>query len=63
LSRAAPGRAILLEAAEKLARDLGCTGLELRLSARGFADGCSARAQGWTSLGLSLDSVIFVKPL
>ena len=63
LSRAAPGRAILLEAAEKLARDLGCTGLELRLSARGFADDCAPRAQGWTSLGLSLDSVIFVKPL
>ena len=63
LSQAAPGRRILLEAAEKLAHDLGCTGLELRLGARGFADERSARANCWTSLGLALDSVIFVKPL
>ena len=63
LSQAAPGRKALLAAAERLALDLGCTGLELRLSARGFAEMDGARAQGWTSLGLSLDSVIFVKPL
>lgn len=63
LSRAAPGRRALLDAAEKLARDLGCKGLELRLASRGFADEHSARAHGWTSLGLSLDSVIFVKSL
>ena len=63
LSRAAPGRAILLDAAEKLARDLGCSALELRLSSRGFADPQSARAEGWASLGLSIDSVIFIKPL
>jgi len=63
LSRAAPGRRALLDAAEKLARDLGCTGLELRLASRGFADEHSAKAHGWTGLGLSLDSVILVKPL
>ena len=63
LSRAAPGRRALLDAAEKLARDLGCTGLELRLASRGFADEHSAKAHGWTALGLSLDSVILVKPL
>ena len=63
LSQSAPARRALLEAAEKLAHDLGCTGLELRLGARGFADQHVAKAQGWTSLGLSLDSVIFVKPL
>lgn len=63
LSRAAPGRRVLLDAAEKLARDLGCTGLELRLASRGFADEHSGKAHGWTSLGLALDSVIFVKPL
>lgn len=63
LSQAAPGRAALLEAAEKLGRDLGCTGLELRVSARGLADEHSAKAQGWTALGLSLDATIFVKPL
>jgi hypothetical protein len=63
LSQAAPGRRILLEAAEKLAYDLGCKALEIRLGARGFADQHAARAQGWASLGVSLDSVIFVKPL
>ena len=63
LSRAAPGRAALLEAAERLALDLGCTGLELRLAAKGFVDGNGAKTEGWTSLGLALDSVIFVKPL
>jgi len=63
LSQAAPGRAALLEAAEKLGRDLGCTGLELRLGSRGLADDHSPKAQVWTALGLSLDAVIFVKPL
>ncbi|HXG81775.1 MAG TPA: hypothetical protein VNJ05_08235 [Sphingomicrobium sp.] len=63
LSQAAPGRTALLEAAEKLALELGCTGLELRVGSRGFADEHNAKAQGWTSLGLALDSVIFVKPL
>lgn len=63
LSHNAPGRRALLAAAESLARQLGCTGLELRLASKGFADGNSARAEGWISLGLALDSVIFVKPL
>ncbi len=63
LSQAAPGRATLLAAAERLALDLGCTGLELRLASKGLADDNSAKTQGWTSLGLSLDSVILVKPL
>jgi hypothetical protein len=63
LSQAAPGRQVLLAAAEKLGRDMGCTGLELRLGSRGLADEHSSKAHGWTTLGLSLDSVIFVKPL
>lgn len=63
LSRAAPGRQALLDAAENLGRDLGCTGLELRLTSRGFADEHSARVHGWASLGLAMDSVIFVKAL
>lgn len=63
LSQAAPGRAALMAAAEDLARSLGCTGLEVRVGSRGFADPGSAKASGWLSLGLSLDSVIFVKPL
>jgi hypothetical protein len=61
LSQAAPGRRALLGAAERLARDLGCTGLELRLPSRGLADEYSVKAQAWTSLGMALDSVVFVK--
>ena len=63
LSRAAPGRAALMSAAEELARSLGCTGVEIRLAARGFAEPDSPKASGWLALGLALDSVIFVKPL
>ena len=46
LSQAAPGRQFLLDAAEGLARSLGCTGLEVRVGARGIADGNSAKAAG-----------------
>jgi len=63
LSQAAPGRAALLEAAEKLGRDLGCTGLELRVGARGLADSSAPKAQGWAALGLELDSIVLVKSL
>lgn len=59
LSRNAPGRRALLAAAEDLARDLGCTGLELRVGARGIADPGAQKVQGWVSLGLALDSVVF----
>lgn len=63
LTQAAPARQALMSAAEELARSLGCTGLEVRVGQRGFADASSPRAQGWLSLGLTLDSVIFVKTL
>jgi hypothetical protein len=63
LSQSAPGRAALLEAAEKLGRELGCTGLELRVGARGLADPSAPKAQGWVSLGLEPDSIMLVKPL
>lgn len=63
LSQAAPARKALVAAAEDLARSLGCTGLEVRVGQRGFADPDSPRARGWLSLGLALDSVIFVKSL
>lgn len=62
-NRAAPGRRALCEAAEALALELGCSALEYRLGSRGYADGGSAKAQGWASLGHSLDSVVFTKPL
>ncbi len=63
LSRAAPGRAALMAAAEERARLLGCTGIEVRTSARGIADAGCDKAAGWLALGLALESVIFVKPL
>jgi hypothetical protein len=63
LSQAAPGRKFLLEAAEDLARSLGCTGVEVRVGARGMVDGSSSRATGWVNLGLALDSAMFVKAL
>lgn len=63
LSQSAPGRAALLEAAEKLGRDLGCTGLELRIGAKGLADPRAPKAQGWAALGLELDSIVLVKSL
>jgi len=63
LSRNAPGRRALLAAAEDLARHLGCTGIELRIGARGIADPGSPRLRGWVSLGLDLDSVVFATDL
>jgi hypothetical protein len=63
LSQAAPGRRALLAAAEDLAFKLGCTGLEVRIPHRGLTDSDSPRVSGWTSVGLDLDSVVFVKPL
>ena len=63
LSQAAPGRSALLDAAESLARSLGCTGLEVRVGARGLADENRSKAGGWLNLGLTLDSAVFVKPL
>lgn len=63
LSRAAPGRAVLIAAAEKLGRLLGCRGLEVRVGSRRFVDPDSTKIEGWVSLGFALDSVMFVKPL
>ena len=63
LNHAAPGRRALCEAAETLARKQGCAAIELRLDSRGFADGGTARAQGWLNLGHRLDAVVFTKML
>ena len=63
LSRAAPGRKALCEAAEALARKHGCTAIEIRLDRGKFAEGVTARTQGWLGLGHSLESVVFVKSL
>jgi len=63
LSQAAPGRRLLMAIAERLARHRGCTGIEVRTGARGIADAHSAKASGWLSLGMGLDSVVFVKSI
>lgn len=63
LSQNAPGRQALLAAAEYLARELGCTGVELRISPRGIADAASPKVGGWLSLGLDLDSVVLATNL
>ena len=63
LNRAAPGRKALCEAAEALARKQGCTAIEIRLDSRGFAEGSTARTQGWLNLGHSLEAVVFTKSL
>lgn len=61
LSRAAPGRRMLCEAAEGLARDMGCVAVELRLSSRGFVTDDSSRALGWTSVDHRPEAVILAK--
>jgi hypothetical protein len=63
LSRAAPGRAAMIAAAEALGRSLGCVAMEVRTGARGIADAAGPRALGWTALGMRLDSAVFVKAL
>lgn len=61
LNRAAPGRHALCNAAEVLAREQGCTAIEVRLDSRGFVDHTTVKAQGWMNLGHSLAAVVFVK--
>lgn len=63
LSQTAPGRRALFAAAEDLARQLGCTGVELRIGARGIADAGSSKVGGWIALGLDLDSVVLAATL
>jgi hypothetical protein len=63
LSQAAPGRKLLMAVAENFARQLGCTGIEVRIGRRGVADPHSTKAAGWLELGMELESVVFVKSL
>ena len=63
LSQPAPARRTLILAAEDLARSFGCSGLEVRVGQRGLAHASSPKARGWLALGMTLDSVIFVKSL
>ncbi|HET9335830.1 MAG TPA: hypothetical protein VFO12_05415 [Sphingomicrobium sp.] len=63
LSQAAPGRQLLMALAQKLARHKGCTGIEVRIGARGIADPASAKANGWLALGMALESAVFTKTL
>ena len=63
LSRAAPGRKSLCEAAEQLAREKGCDVIEIRITGRGLGDSLAGRLQGWSSLGHRVESVLLVKDL
>ena len=63
LNRAAPGRKVLCEAAEALARKRGCAAIEFRLDSRGYAEGGTVKSQGWLNLGHSLDAVVLTKSL
>lgn len=63
LSQASPARKLLMATAEKLACSRGCTGIEVRIGARGIADRDAMKAQGWLALGMDLESVLFVKSL
>ena len=62
LSRSAPGRRTLYEAAEALALDRKCKAIELRIEKCG-APAAASTAQYWFDLGCSLDSMIFGKPV
>ena len=61
LNRAAPGRHALCNAAEVLAREQGCTAIEVRLDSGGYVDHTTVKAQGWIDLGHTLAAVVFVK--
>lgn len=63
LSRAAPGRQLLCEAAEAIARDLGCAAVELRLASRGFVASDSSRALSWTSLEHRPEAIILARAI
>ena len=63
LSRSAPGRTALYEAAVALAREWGCEAIEVRFEKSGLAHGAASKAQYWFDLGCSLDSMVFAKPL
>jgi hypothetical protein len=63
LSQAAPGRQLMMVIAENFARSRGCTGIEVRIGARGIADAASSKASGWLGLGMTLESVVFTKQL
>lgn len=61
LNRAAPARHALCNAAEAIARDQGCTAIEVRLDSCGYVDQTTAKAQGWVNLGHRPAAVVFVK--
>ena len=62
-NRAAPGRRALCTAAEALARKQGCSAIEFSLDSCGYADGSTAKAQGWSKLGHRMAAVVFAKSL
>ena len=63
LSRAAPGRRALCDAAEKLARARNCDAIEFRVPAKLSGECLPARLAGWLELGHGIDSLVLLKPL
>ena len=61
LSRAAPARRALTDAVNALACEEACSAVRLIVSGRTIVDSASARTQGWTSLGLEPDEVVFTR--
>ena len=63
LTQAAPGRAALCEALERVARETGCSSLVLSVAERGYADPRSGKRAGWSALGFDLEAVTFSRRL
>jgi hypothetical protein len=63
LSRSAPGRTALCDAAEEVALERGCDAVEIRLPAPTASGPLHERFQGWARLGHQVESVVLLKPL
>ena len=63
LCRIGEGRRALSEAVEALARNQGCTALEVRLCGQGYADATAAKPCSFASLGYKLNGSILRKTL
>lgn len=63
LSSAAAALGMLSAAAEALARDLGCSALEVRLQAGTCLTSCPPKTDAWIGLGHGVDALIMSKPL
>jgi hypothetical protein len=63
LSRLAPVRKSLCAALERIACDQDCASLSYTMAATGSCEAGSERRRGWEKLGLSMETVSFVRQL